>query len=64
MKKVTIQFDRLVVENSPGAWLMEFDGKGHWIPKADSTIYDTGNMVETPMWLVVQKGLEAYIVED
>lgn len=53
-------FDEMVKETD-SAWLIEFDRKRVFLPKSQVDIDMEDNTVEVPMWLIKEKGLEAFI---
>lgn len=54
--KCEIAFDELITETD-GAWLIEVDGKRHWLPKSECEIDEKRNIMEGPEWLFEKRDL-------
>jgi len=56
--KHEIGFDDIIPEaETVDAWLIEIDGKRHWMPKSQCDLDEKRKTIEAPEWLLEKKDL-------
>ena len=61
-QRIRLTFDMLI-HPSDKAYLLQFGKRDIWLPKSETVINTSKNIIIVPIWLVYQNSLEKYSID-
>jgi hypothetical protein len=56
-----VVYDKLIKETE-NAWILQIDDREVPLPKSNCTIHENKNEIEVPLWLILEEGLDDYVL--